>query len=90
LNLSGSTPSSASSEKWMTGTSRVSASRAALPLHRDNSLTAGIGRRLDGWPNRDLNVGTIVGLSPAIPDDAFSTWGPESTIRATTRSTGQI
>jgi hypothetical protein len=42
----------------------------------DNSLTAGIGNRLDGWPNRDLDVGTIVGLSPAIPDDAFSSWGP--------------
>ena len=42
----------------------------------DNSLTAGIGRRLDGWPNRDLDVGTIVGLSPVIPDDAFSSWGP--------------
>ena len=42
----------------------------------DNSFTAGIGRRLDGWPNRDLDVGTIVGLSPVIPDDAFSSWGP--------------
>jgi mono/diheme cytochrome c family protein len=42
----------------------------------DNSFSAGIGKRLDGWPNRDLDVGTIVGLSPAIPDDAFSSWGP--------------
>jgi hypothetical protein len=42
----------------------------------DNSFTAGIGRRLDGWPNRDLDVGVIVGLSPVIPDDAFSSWGP--------------
>ena len=24
----------------------------------------GIGRRLDGWPNRDLNVGAIVALAP--------------------------
>ncbi len=30
----------------------------------DNSLTTGIGHRLDGWANRDLNVGAIVGLSP--------------------------
>ena len=30
----------------------------------DNALTAGIGRRLDGWPNRDLNVGAIVALAP--------------------------
>ncbi len=45
----------------------------------DNSFTKGIGKRLDGWPNRDLNVGAILGLSPAL-DPAlkaeFSTWGP--------------
>jgi mono/diheme cytochrome c family protein len=45
----------------------------------DNSLTTGVGRRRDGWPNRDLNVGAILGLSPALPDALkaeFSTWGP--------------
>jgi mono/diheme cytochrome c family protein len=45
----------------------------------DNSFTTGIGKRLDGWPNRDLNVGAIVGLSPAL-DPALKTefgkWGP--------------
>jgi len=30
----------------------------------DDSLAPGIGRRLDGWANRDLNVGAIVSLSP--------------------------
>jgi hypothetical protein len=30
----------------------------------DNSFAPGIGRRLDGWPNRDLDVGTIVSLAP--------------------------
>ena len=30
----------------------------------DNSFAPGIGYRLDGWANRDLNVGTIIGLSP--------------------------
>jgi hypothetical protein len=30
----------------------------------DNSFAPGIGHRLDGWANRDLNVGAIVGLSP--------------------------
>jgi hypothetical protein len=30
----------------------------------DDSFAPGIGRRLDGWANRDLNVGAIVGLSP--------------------------
>jgi hypothetical protein len=42
----------------------------------DNSFAAGIGKRLDGWPNRDLNVGVIVGLSPVIDDNEFSSWGP--------------
>jgi hypothetical protein len=30
----------------------------------DNSLVPGIGHRLDGWANRDLNVGAVIGLSP--------------------------
>jgi len=45
----------------------------------DNSIAPGVGRRLDGWPNRDLNVGAIVALSPAIPDAVkavLRSWGP--------------
>ncbi len=45
----------------------------------DNSFVPGIGKRLDGWPNRDLNVGAIVALSPALdaPTKAvFNSWGP--------------
>lgn len=30
----------------------------------DDSLKHGIGGRLDGWPNRDLNIGAIVALAP--------------------------
>jgi len=30
----------------------------------DDSFAPGIGRRLDGWANRDLNVGAIVSLAP--------------------------
>jgi hypothetical protein len=44
----------------------------------DNSLAAGIGRRRDGWPNRDLNVGAIVALSPVLNDNqraVFNSWG---------------
>lgn len=47
----------------------------------DNSFQAGIGRRLDGWPNRDLNVGAIINLSPA-PEltpaarEVYGGWGP--------------
>jgi cytochrome c553 len=30
----------------------------------NNSVASGVGARLDGWPNRDLNVGAIVSLAP--------------------------
>jgi hypothetical protein len=30
----------------------------------DDSFAPGIGHRLDGWPNRDLNVGAIVAAAP--------------------------
>ncbi len=45
----------------------------------DNSFARGIGKRLDGWPNRDLDVGAIVALSPALDPAAkavFNSWGP--------------
>jgi hypothetical protein len=45
----------------------------------DDSFTGGIGRRMDGWANTDLNVGAIVALSPALDDATkaeFNTWGP--------------
>ena len=45
----------------------------------DDSFAPGIGKRLDGWANTDLNVGAIVALSPALDDATkaeFRTWGP--------------
>ncbi len=55
----------------------------------DNSLAPGIGRRLDGWANRDLNVGVIVSLAPshkpftdllgvdeATVNKVLTSWGP--------------
>jgi hypothetical protein len=30
----------------------------------DDAFAPGIGRRLDGWPNRDLNVGAILAAAP--------------------------
>jgi len=55
----------------------------------DDSLAPGIGRRLDGWANRDLNVGAIIALAPDLSvvtnllgvDDAtvrtvLNAWGP--------------
>ncbi|MBC8767813.1 hypothetical protein H4O18_07410 [Arenibacter sp. BSSL-BM3] len=55
----------------------------------DNSFANGIGRRLDGYPNRDLNVGAIVNLTnnknfladllhvdePAV-ETVLTGWGP--------------
>ena len=45
----------------------------------DNSFSKGIGRRKDGWPNGDLNVGAIIALSPAITPAqkaVYNSWGP--------------
>jgi len=45
----------------------------------DNSVMPGIGLRKDGWPNRDLNVGAIIALSPALPAEkkaVYKSWGP--------------
>jgi mono/diheme cytochrome c family protein len=44
----------------------------------DNSFSAGIGKRLDGWPNLDLNPGAIIALSPALPaatKAVYNSWG---------------
>jgi hypothetical protein len=44
----------------------------------DNSFAPGIGKRLDGWPNRDLNPGAIIALSPALDAGAkavYNSWG---------------
>jgi hypothetical protein len=45
----------------------------------DSAGVPGIGRRLDGWPNRDLDPGAIIAASPAVGDDAkkvYQSWGP--------------
>src|SRR5688572_8620814 len=45
----------------------------------DDSFAPGIGRRLDGWANTDLDVGAIVALSPVLDEATkaeFRTWGP--------------
>ncbi len=44
----------------------------------DDSFAPGIGKRLDGWPNRDLNPGAIIALSPvldAASKQIFTSWG---------------
>src|SRR5215207_904294 len=55
----------------------------------DNAFLPGIGHRLDGWPNRDLNIGAIVASAPDLRafvkmlevDEAtvkkvLTSWGP--------------
>lgn len=47
----------------------------------DDSVAPGIGERLDGWPNRDLDPGRIISLSPFFDDKAelraqLQSWGP--------------
>jgi cytochrome c peroxidase len=55
----------------------------------DDSFAPGIGKRLDGWANRDLNVGAIVSLAPnkkpitdllgvdeATVNTVLASWGP--------------
>jgi hypothetical protein len=45
----------------------------------DSSGVPGIGRRLDGWANRDLDPGAIIAASPTVPDAAravYRSWGP--------------
>jgi hypothetical protein len=45
----------------------------------DDSLAPGIGRRLDGWANLDLDPGKIAAATPGFPDalrEEFRAWGP--------------
>jgi hypothetical protein len=54
----------------------------------DNSFAPGIGRRLDGWPNRDLNVGAIVNLSPDLSAVANLLSVDQATVRTVLQSWG--
>jgi cytochrome c5 len=55
----------------------------------DDSAMPGVGKRLDGWPNRDLDPGLIISLTPGLPAFAeskgldpevaaatYASWGP--------------
>ncbi len=54
----------------------------------DDSVVPGIGRRLDGWPNRDLNVGAIIALSPDLSAVANLLQTDQQTVRAVLNSWG--
>ena len=54
----------------------------------DDSVAPGIGQRLDGWANRDLNVGAIVALSPDLSAVAKLLQVDEDTVRKVLNSWG--
>jgi hypothetical protein len=54
----------------------------------DDSLAPGIGHRLDGWSNQNLNVGAIVGLSPDLSSVASLLGVDEATVRTVLASWG--
>lgn len=54
----------------------------------DDSFAPGIGKRLDGWANRDLNVGAIVALSPNLQPFADLLGTDQNTVRTVLNSWG--
>jgi hypothetical protein len=54
----------------------------------DNSFAPGIGRRLDGWANRDLNVGAIVAMAPRLEPVAAVLGTDVATVKAVLNSWG--
>jgi hypothetical protein len=54
----------------------------------DDSLAPGIGRRRDGWANRDLNVGAIIALAPRLESVAQVLGVDVPTVRAVLNSWG--
>jgi len=54
----------------------------------DDSLAPGIGRRLDGWANRDLNVGAIVSLAPDLSTVSNLLGVDQAAVRSVLKSWG--
>jgi hypothetical protein len=54
----------------------------------DDSLAPGVGRRLDGWANRDLDVGAIVALAPDLSPFTSLLGVSDETVRTVLRSWG--
>ncbi len=47
----------------------------------DDSFAPGIGKRLDGWPNQDLNVGAIVAAAPNLKPLEDALQADEATVK---------
>jgi len=57
---------------------RVGITCALCHSNVDNSFAPGIGKRMDGWANDDLDPGLIISLSPALDGptkDIYKAWG---------------
>jgi hypothetical protein len=54
----------------------------------DNALAPGIGHRLDGWANRDLNVGAIIAAAPNLQPIADLLSTDQTTVRTVQNSWG--
>ena len=54
----------------------------------DDSFAPGIGHRLDGWANRDLNVGAIIALAPRLEPVAAVLGTDVATVKAVLNSWG--
>ncbi len=54
----------------------------------DDSFVKGIGRRLDGWPNRDLDVGRIVAFAPTLKPFSDLLGVDEATVKKVLHSWG--
>jgi hypothetical protein len=54
----------------------------------DDAVAPGIGIRLDGWPNRDLDVGKIVSIAPTLKPFADLLGVDEATVRKVLTSWG--
>jgi hypothetical protein len=54
----------------------------------DNSFAPGIGRRLDGWPNRDLDVGAVISLAPNLKPVTDLLGADEATVKKVLASWG--
>ena len=54
----------------------------------DNSFAPGIGHRLDGWANRDLDVGSIIALAPNLQPLADLLSTDQATVRKVLQAWG--
>src|SRR5438067_4634505 len=70
------------------GLSSVGITCAVCHSTVDDSFAPGIGKRLDGWPNQDLNVGAIVASVPNLKPLEDSLHADEATVKKVLTSWG--